>query len=109
MCKKFASAVTGGILATVFSLDAQAFPVSPSQLANAAPVVTPVAGGCGIGWHRGPFGGCRPNAGPAVVAPAAPVVVAPVVVAPAAPAVVARVCPPGYHIGPAGRACRPNY
>jgi hypothetical protein len=34
--------------------------------------------------------------------------VPPVVVAPAAPAVVARPCPPGYHLGPAGRACRPN-
>jgi hypothetical protein len=33
---------------------------------------------------------------------------APVVVAPAAPAVVARACPPGYHLGPAGHACRPN-
>lgn len=20
-----------------------------------------VAGGCGLGWHRGPWGGCRPN------------------------------------------------
>ena len=33
--------------------------------------------------------------------------VAPVVVVPAAPAA-ARVCPPGYHLGPEGRACRPN-
>jgi hypothetical protein len=44
-------------------------------------------GGCGIGFHRGPYGGCRPN-GAVVVAPA--VVAAPVVVAP--PAVV--VAPP---------------
>ena len=47
------------------------------------------AGGCGPGFHRGPYGGCLPNRGPVVVAPAAPVVVAPAVVAPAAPAVVA--------------------
>jgi len=33
------------------------------------------AGGCGIGFHRGPYGGCRPNA--VVVVPGAPVVVAP--------------------------------
>jgi hypothetical protein len=53
-------------------------------------------GGCGPGWHRGPYGGCQPNRaavvvapGPVVVAPA-PVVVAPVVVAPR------RVCPVGF-------------
>lgn len=23
--------------------------------------VTEVAGGCGRGWHRGPYGGCRAN------------------------------------------------
>lgn len=27
------------------------------------------AQGCGEGWHRGPYGHCRPNAGPVVVAP----------------------------------------
>jgi len=52
------------------------------------------AGGCGPGFHRGPYGGCRPNGGAVVVAPR---VVAPrVVVAP--PVVVVprgRVCPYG--------------
>jgi len=43
------------------------------------------AGGCGPGWHRGPYGGCQPNRA---------VYVAPRVVAP--PVVVVR---------PAGRAC----
>jgi len=111
MCKKFALAVAGGILATVLSFDAQALPISPFQPADGTPIVTLIAGGCGIGWHRGPLGGCQPNGRAVVVAPAAPVVVAPaapVVVAPAAPAVVTRVCPPGFHLGPAGRACRPN-
>ncbi len=42
-------------------------------------------GGCGRAWHRGPYGGCRPNYGPG------PVVVGPVV----GPAVVA----PGIVIG----------
>ena len=35
------------------------------------------AGGCGPGWHRGPYGGCQPNRRVVVVPPR---VVAPVVV-----------------------------
>jgi hypothetical protein len=33
-------------------------------------------GGCGVGFHRGPYGGCRRNLGPepVVVAPGAPVI-----------------------------------
>jgi len=59
-------------------------------------------GGCGIGFHRGPNGGCRPNGAiviaPVVVAPAA--VVAPaVVVAPAA------VCGAGFRWHPGFRRC----
>lgn len=37
--------------------------------------------GCGIGFHRGPYGGCRPNLR------RGPVVRGPVVIVPAAPAV----------------------
>lgn len=48
------------------------------------------AGGCGPGWHRGPYGGCQPNRG-VVVVPGAVVVERPVVVAP-----VGRVCPVGF-------------
>jgi hypothetical protein len=49
------------------------------------------AGGCGPGWHRGPYGGCQPIRRAVVVRPA-PVVVAPpvVVVRPRA-----RACPYG--------------
>ena len=48
------------------SLGAQAMPVASDQAP--ASMVTPVAGGCGIGWHRGPYGGCRRNVyGPTVV------------------------------------------
>jgi hypothetical protein len=43
------------------------------------------AGGCGPGFHRGPYGGCQPNRGAVVVAPGA------VVVVPAG-----RVCPLGF-------------
>ena len=46
------------------------------------------AGGCGLGYHRGPYGGCRPNGGVVVVAPR--VVRPAVVVVPRA-----RVCPYG--------------
>jgi hypothetical protein len=53
------------------------------------------AQGCGPGFHRGPYGGCRPNGGAVIVAPR---VVAPrVVVAP--PVVVVprgRGCPYGF-------------
>ncbi len=56
------------------------------------------AGGCGPGWHRGPYGGCVANRGVVVVAP--PVVVErSIVVAPG------RVCPYGF-IWRYGR-CRP--
>jgi hypothetical protein len=57
-----------------------------------------VAGGCGRGFHPGPYGYCLPN-GPVVVPPPA-AVESPVVVAP-------RMCPPGYRLGPYGRRCLP--
>lgn len=39
---------------------AQAMPFSNVSSAS-APEITLVAGGCGPGFHRGPYGGCRPN------------------------------------------------
>jgi hypothetical protein len=60
-----------------------AMPLTPP--ANGKSDVIAVAGGCGSGWHRGPYGGCRRNyANPA-----------------------AHACPRGYHIGPYG-GCRGN-
>jgi hypothetical protein len=56
------------------------------------------AGGCGPGWYRGPYGGCRPMGGAVVVAPR--VVAPPVVVVPRA-----RICPYGF-VWRYGR-CRP--
>ncbi|WP_083786431.1 GCG_CRPN prefix-to-repeats domain-containing protein [Methylobacterium nodulans] len=38
---------------------AEALPVSSTDLIGSSTKVTPVAGGCGPGWHRGPYGGCR--------------------------------------------------
>jgi hypothetical protein len=65
---------------------ASAMPLAPSPVGRiTAPDLIEVAGGCGPGFHRGPFNGCRRNfANPA-----------------------AHACPRGYHIGPGGR-CRGN-
>jgi hypothetical protein len=77
----------------------QALPLVPIDQARAGVIIL-VAGGCGIGLHRGPYGGCRVNEREVVVVPAAPVVVAPVVVA--------RPCPLGMHLGPYGHRCFVN-
>ncbi len=62
---------------------AQAMPLAPAEPAN--PSVVRIAGGCGAGWHRGPYGGCLRNfANPD-----------------------AHACPRGFHIGPNG-GCRGN-
>lgn len=61
---------------------AQTVPLAP--LAQSEAVIL-IAGGCGPGMHRGPYGGCLRNfANPA-----------------------AHACPRGFHIGPGGR-CRGN-
>jgi hypothetical protein len=80
-----------------------AMPAAPQGLTQ--PAVTLAAGLCGLGWHRGPLGGCVRN-GAVVVAP---VVVAPAVVARPVVVVRPRVCPVGTHLGPQGRACIANY
>jgi hypothetical protein len=62
---------------------ATAMPLAP--LAPAPADIIEVAGGCGPGWHRGPYGGCRRNyAQPWLHA-----------------------CPRGWYPGPYGR-CRAN-
>ena len=62
----------------------QAMPLAPFDTQGNGDVIA-IAGGCGAGWHRGPYGGCLRNfANPA-----------------------AHACPRGYHIGPGG-ACRGN-
>lgn len=76
----FAAALAlGAIVSSV-----QAMPLAPLGAQSNRDVVA-VAGGCGAGWHRGPYGGCLRNfANPA-----------------------AHACPRGYHIGPGG-GCRGN-
>ena len=81
MTRIFATALTATLL-TVAASASHAVPIAP--LAAQSNIVV-VAGGCGAGWHRGPYGGCLRNfANPA-----------------------AHACPRGYHIGPGG-ACRGN-
>jgi hypothetical protein len=70
-------------LGTIIS-SAQAMPLVSFGAQSNGDVIA-VAGGCGAGWHRGPYGGCLRNfANPA-----------------------AHACPRGFHIGPGG-ACRGN-
>lgn len=74
---------TAFVLASLVS-GAHALPLSPVAPAPDSHVIA-VAGGCGAGWHRGPYGGCRRNyADPA-----------------------AHPCPRGWYLGPYGR-CRAN-
>ena len=62
---------------------ANAMPLTPIAPENTD--VIKVAGGCGAGFHRGPYGGCLRNyADPG-----------------------AHACPRGYHVGPNG-GCRGN-
>lgn len=88
----------------LFSFNAQAFSALPMPAKTAAPDMTLVRGFCGLGFHRGPYGGCVRNgtvaAPPVVVAPryTAPVVVTPRYAPP--PVVVEQpVCPYGYYLG----------
>ena len=68
---------------------ANAVPMTPLVSAQDSDVIR-VAGGCGPGMHRGPYGHCRPNGAAVVVAPGAVVVERPVVVVPG------RGCGPGF-------------
>ncbi len=63
---------------------ANALPLAPVAPAQHSAVIT-VAGGCGGGWHRGPYGGCRRNYAQPWAHP----------------------CPRGWYLGPYGR-CRAN-
>ena len=64
---------------------AASFAIGLSLAAMTASQAMPLApldqAGCGPGWHRGPYGGCRPMYN----------------------------CPPGWHSGPFGRSCFRNW
>jgi hypothetical protein len=91
---RIAAQQNGGNMKTLFAAVLVAGTLAGFSAADAA-------GGCGPGYHRGPYGGCRPNGGAVVVAPrvVVPRVVVPRVVVAPAPVVVvprARVCPRGF-------------
>ncbi|MBV9561362.1 MAG: hypothetical protein JOY90_13070 [Bradyrhizobium sp.] len=59
----------------------QAMPRAPLAPTASDGAIIRVADGCGPGFHRGPYGACRPLYS----------------------------CPPGWHPGPYGRRCFRNY
>ena len=70
MSKTIKLAAAAAALFAALPLSAEAMPIAPAGAADAG--VTLVAGGCGPGFHRGPFLGCRPNRG--FVRPFGPIV-----------------------------------
>ena len=103
MLSKLSLVLACGVLASSFSMSAQASPFSSVRAQPTAPVITLVRDGCGLGFHWAPCGCIRNyTACPVVVAPVAPVIVAPQY----APPVVPAVCPYGYYLGAYGR-CLP--
>ena len=63
----------------LISMSAQAMPLAPLDQSGASRDVVHVAQGCGPGFHRGPYGACRPLYS----------------------------CPPGWRTGPYGKRCYP--
>ena len=64
MSKRIASILICGALGLIFSSEVQAMPVSPAPAHAVTPLVTPVRGFCGLGFHRGPYGYCVRNGVP---------------------------------------------
>jgi hypothetical protein len=77
-------AVTGAVLGSFLSVSAFAFPAAPHD-AKAPSDLILVEGGCGPGFHRGPYGRCYPNEIPH------------------------RVCPYGMHWAPFWHRCVRNW
>src|SRR4029079_13084951 len=61
MRKQFCLVAVLGAIAASTCFEAQAFPVS--NLAEQADQLVQIRQGCGLGRHRGPWGGCRWNRG----------------------------------------------
>ena len=55
-------ALSLGAALCVGSVAAEAMPAGPvAVVSSGAPELVLVSGGCGIAFHRGPYGVCRPN------------------------------------------------
>lgn len=61
MFKKIGLILICGALGSTFSFNVRALPISPTPPQARGPNITFVAGGCGIGFHRGPYGACLRN------------------------------------------------
>ena len=59
--RKILIASAFALVGLVAAAPSHAMPFAPAD--QAPSVITLTAGGCGIGFHRGPWGGCRPNGG----------------------------------------------
>jgi len=112
MTKQLVFILACGVWESIFSFNVHAFPVSSPREHVPAPLVTPVRGLCGLGFHRGPHDYCVRNAMPHVFAP--PEVGTPL----ACPegyfklfpydSCFAPACTYGYYLGPHGQ-CYPHW
>jgi hypothetical protein len=64
MSRKLSLAASVAAFAGLMIGSASAMPLAPAAQDGAQAGVILVAEGCGIGFHRGPWGGCRPNLSP---------------------------------------------
>jgi hypothetical protein len=87
--RRLGACILAGSLAGTLAAAAPASALPLAGLDGPDATIVQVYGGCGPFGHRGPYGGCRPGGQ-------------------AGGYVRGRSCPPGFHIGPAGRRCRPN-
>lgn len=101
MSRNIASFLVVGALGSLVGFSAQALPMSLAPIHAIRSDITPVAGGCGIGFHRGVYGYCVRNGYVAAPYYAPPAVVAPLPYY-AAP-VVPRACPYPYRLDAYGR------
>ena len=87
LSRSLGAAILACAFAATLSGPASALPLVDLDAPEAN--IIQVYGGCGPFGHRGPYGGCRTGGQ-------------------AGGYVRGRFCPRGFHIGPAGRRCRPN-
>jgi hypothetical protein len=64
MLRKLSLAAAVAAFSAAAIVNASAMPLAPATQGVEQAGVILVAGGCGIGFHRGPWGGCRPNLSP---------------------------------------------